>query len=290
MALDSLIVLSVVFGLASMLAYGIIDYMGSILTKKDNAIRITFWYFLISSALLAVIGLLFFRPPQISLLDSFVFAVLSVISVFAFLAFYKGLRIGKVSVVAPVASSWSWIAVLVGVLFLNEAVTPFLGLGIVLTILGTILTSFKFKDLANLNFKKSMPGVRYAVATMFGWGVLYTAIGIISRQLGWFWPILVVSVGSTIVLFVYALVSKTETSFPTKLTGLMFWYIIIGTAAFLFYSLGTSKGYVSLVGPISAAAPFVTVVLARVLVKERVDANQVVGIACIILGLVVLAY
>lgn len=289
MALDSLVVLSVVFGSASMVAYGIIDYVSSIVAKRDNLIRITFWYFLLSSALLAVMGLLF-RLPQISLLDALAFMVLPVISVLALLAFYKGMRIGKVSVVASIAGSWSVITVFVGVLFLNEAITLFLGIGIVLTILGAVLTSFKFKDLVNLKFDRFVPGVKYSVAAMLGWGVLYAAIGVISKQLGWFWPIFIISVGSTIVIFIYASISRIKTAFPTKLASLMFWYIVIGTAADLFYSLGTSKGYVSLVGPISAAAPFVAVILARVLAKEKVDTNQVIGIVCIILGLVIIAY
>ena len=60
MVIDPLVVLSLVFGLATMVAYGIQSYMASVLTKKDNAIRIIFWYYLFSSILLAVIALLFF--------------------------------------------------------------------------------------------------------------------------------------------------------------------------------------------------------------------------------------
>lgn len=288
--MDSVVALSIVFGLSSMVAYGVTNIMGSMLTKRDNAIRIILWYYIFSSALLAVIGVLFFKLPQLSLLNVFAFAVLSSISVFAFVSFLRGMRVGKVSVVAPIANSWSVIAVLAGVLFLHEAITPLLGVGIVLTVLGTALVSFKFKDLISLNFGRSAPGVKYAAMTMLGWGVLYTSIGIISRQLGWLWPILILSVGSTIVVFVYSLTGNIKISFPTKLTNLMFWYVLIGTAGFLLYSLGTSRGDVSLVGPLAAASPFVTVILARVLVKERIDANQIVGIACIILGLVALAY
>jgi drug/metabolite transporter (DMT)-like permease len=286
----SLLVFSIAFGLLSMLAYGIIDYMGSILTKKDNAVRITFWYFLLSSILLIVIGLLFFKPPTISLFHVLAFTILSIISVFAFLAFYKALRIGKVAVVVPIANTYSIIIVLIGILFLNENITLFLGIGIILTILGTVLTSFKLKDIMNLNLKKAAPGVKYAIITMLGWGILYASVGIISKQLGWFWPILILTVGSTIVLFIYSSINKIKASFPTKLTNLMFWYVLIGTAAFLFYSVGTSRGQISLVGPIAAAAPFVTVILARTLTKEKIDANQIVGIACIIMGLVIIAY
>ena len=221
--------------------------------------------------------------------DDLAFVVLSVISVTAFLAFYKGVHVGKVSVIAPISNSWSAIAVLVGILFLKESITPFLGIGIALTILGTILTSLRLKDLEELNFKGLVPGAKYAFATMLGWGTLYTSIGILSKQLGWFWPIMIITVGSTIVVFIFSLFGKVKMSYPAKLTGLMPLYVIVGTAGFLFYSLGTNMGYVSVVGPLAAAAPFITIVLARVLTKERLDPHQIVGIACILLGIIILA-
>ncbi len=272
-----------------MLSYGIIDYMGAVLARKESTVRITLWYFIISSIIMAVIGLLFIKAPSIPLIYLPVFAVLSALSVFALISFLKGLRVGNISVVSPIASAYPIIIVLTGVFLLKETVTLLLGSGIVLIILGTVLTSFKINDMKRLKIGKMLPGVKYAIMTLLGWGVLYAAVGVISKSLGWFYPVFIIAVGSAIILFLYSEAVKIKISFPKKISWLLLIYIAIGIAAFLFYSIGTDHGSIVVVGPISGAAPLVTVILAVGLARERINANQAIGIAFIIIGIIVLA-
>lgn len=279
---------SIVFGLLAMFAYGIMDYMGSILTKKENPVRTLFWYSLLSTLLLSV-GILFFKIPHMAWVYVPVFIWLSIQAAYQFLIFYKSLKLGKVAVVVPIANTYSIVIVLTGLLFLHEVITPLLWVGISLTILGTILVSFKLRDIVRLRINRAVPGVKYALLTMFLFGTFSAAVGVLSKLLGWFWPIFIISIGCTVTLFVHASIKKIRTSFPVFLTGMLPLYAVVGTSAFIFYSVGANHGQLSLVGPLAAAAPLVTVMLARIFVKERMAINQAVGVAFILIGLVIMA-
>lgn len=285
----SLIYFSMLFGGLSMLSYGIVDYMGALLARKESAVKITLWYFIITSVIMAAIGLAFIKPPAIPMYYVVVFPILSVISVLAFLSFLKGLQVGSISVITPIASAYPIIIVFAGVILLREMVTLLLGAGIALIVLGTVLASFKIKDLRKLRVKRALPGIKYALITLVGWGVLFASVGIISKVLGWFYPILILSVGSAIVLFFYSAIKRVKTAFPHRITFPMLLYVIIGTAAFLFYSIGTSRGAIAVVGPLAGAAPLIAITLAMTLKRERVDLNQAIGIACILIGILILA-
>ena len=284
----SLFILSIVFGIISMIGYGLTDFLSSTVTKKDNPIKLGFWYFLLSSILLAIIGLLLFKIPKISDVEAIILVVTSFLSVFGLLSFLKALKVGKLSIIAPISGSWSIITVLIGVIFLNETLSILQIVGVILTILGTILTSFKLRDILNLKLNNLVPGSGYAVITMLIWGVFYAAIGVLSKQFGWLYPVFIVTLGSAILLLIYSLIKRIKLSFPTKLSGLLVLWAILGTIAFVFYSLGANYGYISLVSPITAAAPFIAVILGLLLLKERVEINQIIGISLIIIGLIVI--
>ncbi len=285
-----LILSSVIFGVISMVGYGIENFAFSQLVKRGNAIRMMLWYFIITSLVLGIFCFIFFKFPLISPLDLVVLLVVPFVCIGAQWTFYKGLRAGKLSLVAPVSESWPIITVLFGILYLSEGVGSVQAIGIALAIVGTVLVSFRFRDLARLRPGRMVAGMGYALVTMVGWGAFYLMIGFLSRQLGWLWAVVLISVGSAAVAFVYSLIGRTELSFPVRQARPMFWYIAMGTVAFLAFSIGTGVGYITLVSPIAAASPFITVILANVILKEKLDENQIIGISCVLMGLVVMAF
>lgn len=289
MAGQLLVLSSIIFGVIAMAGYGLENFAFSLLSKRENAIRMMLWYFIVTSVVLGIVAVAFFKFPAISPLDIAVLLIIPFICIGAQWTFYKGLRIGKVALVAPVSESWPIIAVLFGVFFLGEGVGYLQGAGICLAIVGTILISFKLRSLARLRPESLVRGMRYALLTMLGWGAFYLMIAFLSRQLGWLWAVVLISIGSALVALAQMLLSRAKLSFPVRSSRLMFWYIAMGTVAFLAFSIGTNMGYVSLVSPIAAASPFITVLLARAILREKLDTNQIVGITCILMGIIIMA-
>ncbi len=289
MVSESLLTISILFGIASMLGYGISDFFPSRLTKSAGSVNLLFWYFSISSLMLAVVGLLVSGFPIITGDDAILIVGAIALNVLGLLTFLKGLKIGKLSIIAPISGSWSVITVLIGVIFLSEALNVLEIVGIILVIFGTLLASLRIRDVLRLKRDTIISGSEYAVATMLIWGVLFALIGILSKRIGWLSPIFIVTVGSAVVLFVYSVVGKVELKFPVKLYRMVGLWTLTGTLAFIFYSLGTNYGYISIVSPITAASAFVAVILGVIVLRERLENEQRLGIVLIIIGIILVA-
>jgi drug/metabolite transporter (DMT)-like permease len=290
MAASSIFIVSIIFGLLAMLGYGVTDFFSSVITKRDNAVRVTFWYFLISGVALAIGALVFFQIPQISAYEWILLAITSVFSAAGLITFYRALRIGKLSIVAPISSAWSIVPFLAGALLLGEPLGIVQVVGILVVIIGTVLASFSFKELKKMKLTTLAPGAGYAIATLLIWGVFYTTIGVLSKEIGWIYAIAIVTLGSALAIFLFSFRNVGSLSFPRKIWWLIGLWILVGTAALIIYGVGTQYGYISVVGPLAAAAPIVAVAIARVILKERLTLNEALGIALIIIGVLVLAF
>jgi uncharacterized membrane protein len=64
---------------------------------------------------------------------------------------------------------------------------------------------------------------------------------------------------------------------------------LLDFSGFLTFNLSLTTEFVSIVGPIAATYPAVTVMLAYVFLKERVANNQKIGIAAILTGLALIS-
>jgi drug/metabolite transporter (DMT)-like permease len=91
-------------------------------------------------------------------------------------------------------------------------------------------------------------------------------------------------------LFSWVGLTKTKISLPTKL---IFLFLIVAGLldflGFLTFNFSVTTAFVSIVGPVSATYPAVTVVLAYFFLKERVADNQKIGIAAILIGLALIS-
>jgi transporter family protein len=87
-----------------------------------------------------LLGAVLLKPSQIKAVD-FRSAVLLVTAGFlgsfvAFIAFYKGLKVGEISLVVPVAGSFYLLAFLLGIFVLKESITVLKFLGVIFITLG----------------------------------------------------------------------------------------------------------------------------------------------------------
>ncbi|MEM0201820.1 MAG: EamA family transporter, partial [Candidatus Micrarchaeaceae archaeon] len=90
---------SILAGLAAMLGYGVSDFLGSILSKREDPIRLNIWYFALSAAILAVVAAIFYEPISIDNQEAVILVFTSIFSVLGLVFFIKGLRAGRMSIV-----------------------------------------------------------------------------------------------------------------------------------------------------------------------------------------------
>lgn len=283
---ESLFNISILFGLASMLGYGISDFFSSRLSKSVGSVNLLFWYFSISSLILAAVSIFISGFPIVSRDQAVMIIAAIALNVLGLLTFLKGLRVGKLSVIAPISGAWSAVTVIIGVIFLSERLNLFDMIGVTLVIFGTLLASLRIRDLLELRKDMIVSGSEYAIATMMIWGVLFALVGILSKMIGWLYPVFILTVGSAIALFLYSVLAGINLNFPKGSYRMIALWTLMGTLAFIFYSLGTNYGYISIVSPITAASAFVAVILGVIVLRERLEIEQILGIVLIVFGII----
>lgn len=279
--------LGIIFGIIAMVCWGTADFFVANAVKKTNVLKVLLWSQITSMIFFMIIFSFFFNFPVLSPVIIGIILVNAFLSVISWGSYYKGFEIGKVSVISPVTNSWPVVTVILSLIFLGEALTPMQAAGVILAISGAILTSFKLKDLAKL--KNPAKGVKYAIVGVFGWGIFFLLLDVLVSDLGWILPLLLIKAVSVFYIAAYFKTTKRKFSFPKKV---MIFVILVGVfeaIATLSYGLGITFQYTAIVAPIMAAVPMVTVILARIFMKETMETNQKIGIVSILIGLVLLS-
>ncbi|MBI2084905.1 MAG: EamA family transporter [Candidatus Aenigmarchaeota archaeon] len=214
----------------------------------------------------------------------------SALIILGFLALYRGIQVGKVSIVVPIVSSWSLVAVIIGFLVLRQTPTPHQIAGALLIVSGIILVSLKLSDLRSSIRKHKLKGVKEALLSMVFFGSALAFNKFVIEYVGWLSASFLFSLWQTLILAALFFVSKQG---KTKTAGN---YLLIAAAAGLLnwfgglsYNLGISGEYLSVVSPVASASVFVTVILSFILLKERLTKPQYVGVFSVILGIIAIA-
>jgi drug/metabolite transporter (DMT)-like permease len=280
-------------GLLAMSCWGTAIFLAAIAARKLGNVLTLFWMQLFG--FLAGLGYFFFN------FNSFVFTfvpknvllliAVAVLQAVAYLAFYRGLEKAEVSLVGPVGAAWGLVVALLGVIFLKETLNTSQALAIVLIIIGIALLSVNLKDLIRSKKVGLLVGVREGIIAMLGWGVSLFLLVIATKDLGWFLPAFIFRFFVLLILVLYiASLKKTfipkSIKFPLKL---LFAIGIFDIGGFFSYSFGVSSAYASIVAPIGSAFALVSVILAKIFLREKIDLGKSLGILAIVGGLVLMS-
>jgi uncharacterized membrane protein len=267
--------------------FGTADFIAKLTTNRIGFLR--------TALFMQIIGSFFVLPfalQDITSLAPHPWAVLSgvllgVVNAFATLTLYKGFEVGRLSIVSPIASSCPVVSIILAVLFLGESLTEPRLLGISLAIVGVILVSIQRGRVGTS--ERVSRGTIYAVIYLGLGGLLFFALKPVSTALGVFLPVLIMRWVSNLVLAVTFLAWKTKTKSPTPGA---FWFVffvaLFDTFANVMYVLGVTVGTVSIVSTMGGMFSAVTVLLAWVVLKEKLLRHQILGFAAITAGVCVL--
>ena len=203
----------------------------------------------------------------------------------AYLVYYRGLAIGKVSVVTAVASAWLAVSVLLAWLLLGEVIAPpQWGL------IGAITCGILMLSARGTTKGNGQTGFWYGVGAMLTIGMAAALLKPLSLATTPILAILVSKISTLALLLVVALVQRAPVSWPGKGSRRIVAAAgLLDSFAFIAYTIGVSTGSVFIVAPISAAHPIVTMTLAWIFLHERPARFQALGIAITMAGVLVLS-
>ncbi len=286
----SLLQLGILYSLISVFSWGIGDFVSAILSRKFNVVTAVFWVEMIS--FLALSSYVIFTGTK--LIFTFPVVILATLAGFCFSigtsCFYQGLRIGKICLVSPISASYSIILVLASLILYQESLSLVQGIAITSIILGTVLAATNLSEIIHSKQIFSDPGIPFALLTLLFWGLGYLFINPAIARAGWITPNLIMYITISICVAIYSFTRGTPIIITHKLSQWLLLFIagLLSAGGYLGYSLGIETTLVSLVGPLTASYPAITVVLGWLFFKEELVPNQIIGILAIIGGTIIL--
>ena len=290
--------IAIIAGLGGMLGWGFSEFA----TKKSvdivGTISSLVWAHIFGSAILFV--LLFSRPLIVhnaallpansgDWLELVLFGTLqTVVYYFA----YKAFEEGEVSILSPIFASFTGIVALFSVLLFGEMLSATLVPILVVIFAGTIMINLDFKSLKKGELRiKAVVGLKeIIIATLLaaiwtlGWNKAAT-----NKD----------SLVFTSFMFLFMTLSACALAVQTgndilkiKSSAWKFlWFVAIGeVVAYLAITIGyATTTHTSVVAVLSGASSAVTIILARIFLKEKMTMLQVESSIIIILGIVLLA-
>jgi len=279
--------ISIACGLLTATGFGTADFVAKLSTGRVGFLR--------TALFMQAIGSFFVLPfalPDAFRLFNHPWAALGgilvgVANAVATLSLYKGFEVGRLSIVSPIASTAPVVSILLAVVFLGESVTSERLLAISLVIGGIILVSFQSEE--KTVSKQVAQGVAYAVGFMFFGGLMLFGLKPVSAALGVFLPVLIMRWIGIPVLAIPFLASKHD---PVERNAL--WPIIVvalfDTFANVVYVVGVTFGTVTVVSTLGGMFSAVTVILAWIILKERLTLHHILGFLVIVAGVAVLTW
>jgi len=278
------------FGLVSMLSWGASDFFIAKSVRGSSVLRSFIWAQAISVILLFLAFSNSYDLPKFSYFTMALIFTAGSLGVISNLSFYKSLKVGKVCIVMPIASCWAMITVVLSVVFLGESLDVAQLFGILFAIVGAVLVSFKLSDLKNLNIKKhAHEGIEFAVIAAFAYGTNFVLIDVLVSEIGWFLSILMIETIVVFILILYSGATKSDVSFPKKVFPFVILVGILDATAYLSYGIGVTSDLGSVVAPIAASSPAISILLSKIFFKEDLEINQKIGILSVVSALVLLA-
>jgi drug/metabolite transporter (DMT)-like permease len=203
-------------------------------------------------------------------------------------AFYRGLAVGTMSIVAPIASTGAALPVLVG-LADGERPGAVQAVGIVVAIAGVMLAGREPADPHAPRPQAARSALGLALLAAVGIGLTFVALDRATAGAGVAWTLLVqrgVEVG---LLVVAALVTRPPLPRARAAWGAIAALGLLDVGAQALFAVATTEGLLSIVSVLSSLYPAATVLLARTLLHERVSRLQEMGVLAILAGVVAIS-
>jgi drug/metabolite transporter (DMT)-like permease len=198
--------------------------------------------------------------------------------------FYRGMAAGAISVAAPIAALSAGIPVIWGVVVSGDHISGLQAVGFAAAIGGSVAASLELRP----ERAQVAAGVGWAMLAMLAFGAYYIPMHAASTQ-DWLWPAFLFRCTSVTLVWSVVLLRRVR---PTGLRGNWTALIAIGFldtgGNALFAAASSAHGLLSVVSVLASLYPVVTVLLARLILGERVQRTQDAGVLLVLAGVVLI--
>jgi hypothetical protein len=275
----------IVLALLAALGWGSADYLGGFASRATSAIAVL----CVSQALglgIAIVAAVIAGLPEPTTADLLAAFGAGASLLVGLGALYRGMSVGAMSIVSPIAAAGSAIPVLVG-LAQGDRPSALQWAGVVATLSGVALISWQREERTGAG-PRLAEGVALALLAALGGGLTATLIGAASSS-GVLWLLLCQRATVAGLALVALATMGRAARVPRASLPAVCAIGVLDLGATAAFTAATAREALSLVAVVGALYPVVTVALAFALLSERLQAHQAVGAAAALAGVAAIA-
>ncbi len=275
--------MSIVFALGSALCYGVADFLGGFFSKRTSVWALTFVVQTVGCAFILAVAVVVPGDPERT--DFFWAGLGGIANGIGTAALYRGLANGSMSVVAPVSGVGAALVPVAIGFALGERPATLVWIGVLVALPAIWLVAQEPGESAR---DAEGSDIRDGLLAGLGFGILFASLDRIPQEAGWL-PLAFNEAIAGLVIAVVATavgarwVPTQRADWAGSLSG-----VLVGLATGLFL-LATQTGLLTVTAVLSSLYPAFTIILAAIVLKERVHGTRLIGLALSIVavGLVV---
>src|SRR5947208_16244436 len=272
---------AITLALGASLTWGLADFFGPLKGRSLGALRVLFYVQLSGLATIAVaVAVRGKGPADWAVLLAIPAAISGTLGLYAY---YRGVAVGAMSIVAPVAGISAVIPVVVGIVS-GDRPSAWQFAGMASALVGVFLASRE----PGRGRSRLAAGVGLALLAALGFGGYFPPMHAAGNADFW-WASLIFRLTSTSVILAAVAVRRPALGVPAVQIPFL---ALIGTCdmlGVLLFAAASTSGLVSITSVLASLYPIVTVLLARVVLKERVARSQELGVVLTLTGVALIS-
>ena len=270
--------LSIFYGILSAATWGAADFIGGLASKRTSPYRVLFLAEIAGLVPFVVIALLIHErvPPSADLLLG---ALSSLVGLGGLLMLYRALASGQMTIAAPVSALFAALIPVVFGLFTLGVPSAATLLGFGLAFLAVWFISQRDAEDWRMPLKSlsNLTDLRLPLLAGLFFGSYFLIIHRATLN-AFFWPLVAARLAGFLMFGLFALLSRQLALPPREVWGFCLVNGVVDIAGNGFYVLAAQGGRLDVAAVLGALYPASTVLLAWVVLKERINWLQALGV------------
>ena len=291
--------MAALLALSAAMAYGVGDFLGGVAARRESPSAVVLWSHIVGLGMLVAVAPLIGGEPTPEAFAAG--AAAGLLGGAGVALFYRGLAVGSMSVVAPIAALLSAAVPVVAGLASGERPSPAAGLGIALALGAVVLISREAapdgtgtggpavprEDVAG-HRRRQIEALGLAVAAGLAFGLFFVVISHAGNDTG-VWPLVGARMASVSLFALLGAAKVTSAAPPRGAAAAAVGCGLLDAGANVFYVLALGHGLLSVVAVLTALYPAGTVLLARYVLGEQLTPVQRAGLGLAAVAAVLIA-
>ncbi|HEY1298458.1 MAG TPA: EamA family transporter [Chloroflexota bacterium] len=267
------------------LSWGVSDFVGGVTSRRLPLMWVLFFTQLVGFAVIVPFALARGAPPFDT--TAVLAAVLGSLSgLIGIAGLYRAIALGVGSIAAPISATGAALPVVFG-LARGEPTSTLQEIGMVCALAGVIAASRTGDEQAHLGGNARL-GIACAVVAAFGFGGFFILLHEASTQ-DVLWAVSIQRATGSVVMAALLLARRPPLVMRRRDVPAVLLVGCLDQVANVLYAFASTVGLVSLSAVLASLYPMVTVILARVVLDERISRLQKSGVALALTGVALVA-